>query len=73
MRVKDKPAARSDPDVQTAVDRVSKMLENMDRVLVRKNWHRAGDLSHGEGGDGLNCEQYLNEIVKVIQEEGHLV
>ncbi len=49
------------------------MLENMDRVLVRKNWHRAGDLSHGEGGDGLNCEQYLDEIVKVIQEEGHLV
>ena len=73
VRVADKKAAQDDPDVQAAVARVSEALGETGRVLVREAGTEPVVRIMVEAESEEVCRKYVDEIVGVIREKGHIV
>ncbi|MBE5936483.1 MAG: phosphoglucosamine mutase [Lachnospiraceae bacterium] len=72
VRVKSKPEAQNDPDVQAAVDKVAKELGNDGRILVRESGTEPVIRVMVEAGTDEVCEKYVNDVIAVIKEKGHI-
>ena len=73
MRVKDKAAAQEDPDVQQAAAQVEKELGDKGRLLLRPSGTEPFIRVMVEAENTELCSQYIEKIVRVLEEKGHLV
>jgi phosphoglucosamine mutase len=73
VRVSDKKAAQTDPDVMQAVERVANELGDDGRILVRESGTEPLIRVMVEAGDDATCEKYVNQIVDVLVKKGHVV
>ncbi len=71
IRVKDKPAARADQDVQAAVAEVEKALGNDGRILVRESGTEPVIRVMVEARTDELCEKYVSQVLEVIRAKGH--
>lgn len=67
VRVKDKEAALTDPDVKNVIDEVSDKLSNMGRVLVRKSGTEPVIRVMAEAETMEVCDSCVSRIVDVIK------
>jgi len=72
VRVKSKPAAQNDPDVQAAVARVAKELGDEGRILVRESGTEPVIRVMVEAGSDEICEKYVDSVIDVIRKKGHI-
>lgn len=70
--VKSKVNAQNDPDVQCAVKKVSDALGNEGRILVRESGTEPVIRVMVEAQSNELCEKYVNEIIEVIKNKGHV-
>ena len=73
IRVKSKIEARSDVDVQAAVDAVAEKLGNDGRILVRESGTEPVVRVMVEAATLEECEKYVDEVIDVIKAKGHTV
>ena len=71
VRVKSKPEALSDPDVQAAVKKAEETLGDEGRVLVRQSGTEPVIRVMVEARGEEICRKHVNDIVKVIEQKGH--
>ena len=71
VRVKSKPDAQNDPDVQAAVKKVAEALGDTGRILVRESGTEPVIRVMVEAESDEICEKYVDEVIKVIGEKGH--
>ena len=72
VRVKSKPEAQNDPDVQAAVEHVAKELGDEGRILVRESGTEPLIRVMVEAKSDQICEEYVDYVIDVITEKGHL-
>ncbi len=72
VRVKSKPDAQNDPDVQRVVAKVAEALGDEGRILVRESGTEPVIRVMVEARSEELCEQYVDEVIDMIQEKGHL-
>ncbi|MBQ9613267.1 MAG: phosphoglucosamine mutase [Lachnospiraceae bacterium] len=72
VRVKSKPDAQNDPDVQAAVARVAEELGDDGRILVRESGTEPVIRVMVEAGTDEICEQYVDSVIEVIKAKGHM-
>ena len=72
VRVKSKPDAQNDPDVQTAVKKVADALGDTGRILVRESGTEPVIRVMVEAESDAICRKYVDEVVSVIEKKGHL-
>ena len=73
VRVKSKPDAQNDPDVQAAVQKVADELGDTGRILVRESGTEPVIRVMVEADTKEICEKYVDYGVEVIREKGYLV
>ena len=73
VRVKSKPDAKNDPDVQKAVSEVEKSLGNEGRILLRESGTEPVIRVMVEAGSDEECEKYVDQVIDVIRQKGHIV
>ncbi|MBP3250422.1 MAG: phosphoglucosamine mutase [Ruminococcus sp.] len=73
VRVKDKPAAQNDPDVQAAVKAASEALGESGRILVRESGTEPVIRVMAEAESEEICRKHVDAIVDVIRAKGHAV
>ena len=73
VRVKSKPDAQNDPDVQAAVKKVADELGSDGRILVRESGTEPVIRVMVEAGSDEICEKYVDSVVDVIKAKGHAV
>ena len=73
VRVKSKPEAQNDPDVQAAVKKVARELGQDGRILVRESGTEQLIRVRVEAGSFETCEQHVDYVIDVIKEKGHAV
>ncbi len=72
VRVKSKPDAQNDPDVQAAVKKVADELGDNGRILVRESGTEPVIRVMVEADSDEICEKYVDDVIAVIKEKGHL-
>ena len=72
VRVKSKPEAQNDPDVQAAVAKVAEELGDTGRILVRESGTEPVIRVMVEAETDEICEKYVDDVIKVIEEKGHI-
>ena len=72
VRVKSKPEAQNDPDVQAAVKRVADELGDTGRILVRESGTEPVIRVMVEAGTKDICEKYVDSVIDVIKAKGHI-
>ena len=72
VRVKSKPDAQNDPDVKAAVEKVAAALGSDGRILVRESGTEPVIRVMVEAGSEEECEKYVDSVIDVIQEKGHV-
>ena len=72
VRVTSKPEAQNDPDVQKAVQAVADALGDNGRILVRESGTEPVIRVMVEAGTDEICEKYVDQVIDVIREKGHL-
>lgn len=72
VRVKSKPDAQNDPDVQAAVKKVADELGEDGRILVRESGTEPVIRVMVEAGSDELCEKYVDEVIAVITAKGHI-
>ncbi len=72
VRVKSKPDAQNDPEVQKAVAAVSEALGDEGRILVRESGTEPVIRVMVEAGSDEICEKYVDSVIDVIRAQGHL-
>ena len=73
VRVKSKPDAQNDPDVQAQVQKVADSLGDDGRILVRESGTEPVIRVMVEAGSDQICEENVDSVIKVISDKGHLV
>ena len=73
VRVKSKPDAQNDPDVQAQVQKVADALGDDGRILVRESGTEPVIRVMVEAGSDQICEENVDSVIKVIADKGHLV
>ena len=73
VRVKSKPDAQNDSDVQAAVQKVADELGQEGRILVRESGTEPVIRVMVEAGSDELCEKYVDEVIDVIRAKGHIV
>ncbi len=73
VRVKSKPDAQNDPDVQAQVQKVADELGDEGRILVRESGTEPVIRVMVEAGSDELCEKLVDSVIKVIADKGHLV
>ncbi|MBO4359791.1 MAG: phosphoglucosamine mutase [Eubacteriaceae bacterium] len=71
IRVKSKPDAQNDPDVQAAVSKVGEELGDEGRILVRESGTEPVIRVMVEAGSDEICEKYVDQVIDVIRSKGH--
>ena len=71
IRVKSKPEARSDPDVQAAVAEVEALLGTSGRILVRESGTEPVIRVMVEAENKVLCDEYVDRVIDVIRAKGH--
>ena len=69
-RVKSKPEAQNDLDVQEAVAKVAEMLGDTGRILVRESGTEPVIRVMVEAPDDATCAKYVDQVVSVMHKEG---
>ncbi|MCR5059874.1 MAG: phosphoglucosamine mutase [Saccharofermentans sp.] len=72
VRVKSKPDAQNDPDVQKAVSDVADALGDSGRILVRESGTEPVIRVMVEAGTKEICEKYVDQVIDVIKAKGHI-
>ena len=72
VRVKSKPDAQNDPDVQAAVKKVADALGDTGRILVRESGTEPVIRVMVEAESDAICRKYVDSVVDVITAKGHL-
>jgi len=73
VRVKSKPDAQNDPDVQAAVKKVAEELGDTGRILVRESGTEPVIRVMVEAESDEVCEKYVDSVIDVIRSKGHIV
>ena len=73
VRVRSKPEAQNDPDVQAAVSAVAEKLGDSGRILVRESGTEPVIRVMVEAPDKGTCEACVQQVVDVICAKGHAV
>ena len=73
VRVKSKPEAQNDPDVQAAVKKVADELGDSGRILVRESGTEPLIRVMVEAESDELCEKYVDSVIDVIRSKGHIV
>ena len=71
VKVKDKQAAKNDPLVKEAVDRITKELGDDGRILVRESGTEMLIRVMVEAQTDELCHKYVDEVVELIKSQGH--
>ena len=71
VRVKSKPEAQNDLDVQEAVAKVAEMLGDTGRILVRESGTEPVIRVMVEAETESLCEKYVDQVIDVITSKGH--
>lgn len=71
IRVKSKPEAQNDADVQAAVKQVAETLGSTGRILVRESGTEPVIRVMVEAETEKECEKYVDSVIDVIKEKGH--
>ncbi|MBQ9325958.1 MAG: phosphoglucosamine mutase [Clostridia bacterium] len=71
IRVMDKKATREDPRVVEAVKKVADALGDTGRILVRESGTEPVIRVMVEAKDRELCDQYVDDVLKVIRESGY--
>lgn len=71
IRVKDKPAAKSDPDVQAEISRIELELGETGRILVRESGTEPVLRVMVEAPQKDTCEVYVDQVIEKLVERGH--
>ena len=72
VRVKSKPDAQNDPDVQAAVAKVGEELGTTGRILVRESGTEPVIRVMVEAPSKEICEKYVDGVIDVIRQKGHI-
>ena len=72
VRVKSKPDAQNDPDVQAAVAKVAEELGSNGRILVRESGTEPVIRVMVEADTDEICEKYVDSVIDVIRAKGHM-
>ena len=72
VRVKSKPEAQNDPDVQAAVKKVADALGDTGRILVRESGTEPVIRVMVEAESNAICEKHVDSVIDVIRAKGHL-
>ena len=73
VRVRSKPEAQNDPDVQAAVAAVAEKLGDSGRILVRESGTEPVIRVMVEAPDKQTCEDCVQQVIDVICAKGHAV
>ncbi len=73
VRVKSKPEAQNDVDVQQAVAKVADTLGDTGRILVRESGTEPVIRVMVEAETESLCEKYVDQVIDVIKAKGHTV
>ncbi len=71
LRVKSKPEAQSDPDVQAAVAAVAEKLGDTGRILVRESGTEPVIRVMVEAETQETCQKHVDDVIAVIKAKGH--
>ena len=72
VRVFDKQKAQDDEKVQEEVKKVSEVLGNTGRILLRQSGTEPVVRVMVEAPDHDTCEKYVDQVIEVMRQQGHL-
>ena len=73
VKVKNKAEAQNDPKVQEKIKEVENLLGSDGRILVRESGTEPVIRVMVEATTDELCNKYVNEIVEVINKQGHTI